>query len=197
MRKIISYILRVFKFFFSYGIFNFYGIVCSQKLQVQPRVPLKIRQGVREDILSVNEMYFMGKSSVIRGQNQLFDKGCQMYVGFVDNRPVSVGWLFCGSEFFGVGLRVKIKPDEAFILGCYTHPDFRGKNIYPSMLYYLLEDAEKKGKKKCFLHTDLCNKASNAGVKKVGFSFIERRHIFRSFGQVFNGNWNSPAKDFN
>jgi RimJ/RimL family protein N-acetyltransferase len=138
------------------------------------------------------EMLKNGDESVVHQQvKDYFDSGGEAFLGFSEGKLVHIAWLFYNLRISEVHFFVKIKEDEAYIGSCQTHPEFRGKNIYPVVLQHILRDAAAKNKKRCFIATIPTNLASIRGIEKSGFSFVGKMRMFKLFGKFFNNQWGS------
>jgi GNAT superfamily N-acetyltransferase len=191
-------ILRIISPLFSYTPLNFYGISGLPLTQIHPRCPLEIRKGGPEDIdliveSSVYTDYIDG-ASVPERIKYLLNTG-EMFLAFSEGRLVHVAWLHYGPGVREVFPHVKIMADDAFIGRCQTHPEFRGKNIYPAVLQHMVRYAVAKNKKRCFISTSPTITASIKGIEKAGFFFVGKLRRFRLFGKIFNNRWMSPPME--
>jgi len=178
--------------FFSYHLHNFYGMSGLPRTQVQPRCLLDIRKGGPEDIgLIVDLRDDIDEADVHKQVKDYFDNGGELFLGFSEGKLVHTAWLFYNLRISEIPFFVKIRKDEAYIGNCYTHPEFRGKNIYPVVLQHMLMDAAAKNKKRCFITTIPINLASIRGIEKSGFSFVGKMRMFKLFGKFFNNQWDS------
>lgn len=67
--------------------------------------------------------------------------------------------------------------DSGYIHYCYVAPEYRGKNVYPKMLWELMKQThEQHGINRFSIHTSPDNYASQRGIYKVGFAG-EKNHI--------------------
>lgn len=78
--------------------------------------------------------------------------------------------------------------DAGYIGPCYTLPQYRGKKIYPFVLYKICEFLKTKGKSKALIQTKKSNTASRKGITKAGFIRIGEidclRLLFRNFYKI-------------
>jgi GNAT superfamily N-acetyltransferase len=187
IRKVAS---RVCLSLFSYHPHNFYGISCLALTQLQSCCSVAIREGGLEDIGLMLEMLKNGDESVVREKlKNYLDSGGEMFLAFSECKLVHVAWLFCNPKISEGHFFVTIKNDEAYIGRCDTHPEFRGKNIYPVILQHLISRASRRNKKRCFVATIPTNLASIRGIEKAGFSFVGKMRMFKLFGKFFNNQW--------
>lgn len=57
---------------------------------------------------------------------------------------------------------------DLHIVACFTHPNYRGKSLYPYALYKILN---KYTQKKIWIITSIDNPSSIRGIEKAGFKF--------------------------
>ena len=188
-------VFRVLLPVFSYNPIDYYVISGPPQTRHQPRCPLEIRKGSMEDIDLIVEVLSDKDEAVVRKQIEYFlDKGGELFLAFSEGRLAHVARLYnypgiCEVHPLEVGPFIKLKVDEVYIGHCRTHPDFRGKGIYPVMLQHIMGYVAEKNKKRCFGSVTPGNLASIKGMKKAGFSFIQRKRKFRLFGKMFNNQW--------
>ena len=92
----------------------------------------------------------------------------------VGSRYVGYGWLKLKSSkdyYFTL--------DEAYLCRFFVHPDFRGMNIYPCSIAYLLDIAKRKGLRKAYISAAPSNIASLRGMEKMGFEFLKEIKFVR------------------
>jgi len=63
-------------------------------------------------------------------------------------------------------------PNGSRIAWVYTPPELRGRGFGGAVTRFLTEEQLKKGKKFCFLYTDMSNPTSNSIYKKIGYEWI-------------------------
>ena len=178
--------------FFSYSPLNFYGISDLPQTELKARCPLEIRRGGSEDINLVEKMLsYMDEVTVRKQIRQYFDNGGELFLAFSEGKLVHIAWLHYCAGTDKVYPHVKIEQDEAFIGRCDTHPEFRGKNIYPVVLQHIVRYAAAKNKHRCFITTAPELVASIRGIEKAGFSFVGKNRKFRLFGKMLNNQWSS------
>ncbi len=183
---------RICSFVFWRRTLYFYEISGVPQTVLDPRCPLEIRKGSSEDIdLIVNMLKDMDELVVRRRVKYLFDNRGELFLAFNEGRLAHISWLLYHPGIRESYFNVKLKPDEAYISSVYTHPEFRGKNIYPVVLQHILGYAVSRSKKRCFITTGPKHVASIKGIEKAGFLFVGKLQIFRLFGKMFNNQWDS------
>lgn len=92
----------------------------------------------------------------------------------LNGRLVGYGWLKqepTKDYFFEI--------KAAYLCRFFVHPDYRGKNIYPTIILHLLSILKNKGIEKAYLAVEHTNNASLRGIRKVGFDFIKEFPFIR------------------
>jgi predicted esterase/GNAT superfamily N-acetyltransferase len=102
-----------------------------------------------------------------------FDNGRQCYVGRVDGKLVTYGWVTFDEEEIGeLSLNIRLKAGEAYIWNCATLPAFRGQRLYPALLAYIVGELYRQGLRRIWIGTDTGNLPSQSGIALVGFQAI-------------------------
>ena len=102
----------------------------------------------------------------------------QNYLGvFALKNKIVVGYAWSGlkkSSKVKYNNYMKIRENEAFIFYCRTSLSVRGKNIYPRLLSEICSiHFNENNASKIWIDTEVNNLASQKGIEKVGFSFVE------------------------
>lgn len=188
---------RIFLAFFAYYPLNFYVISGAPKTNLETRCPLEIRKGNWEDIgviVGMLENRNMDESAVRKREKYLIDNGGELFLAFSEGKLAHIAWLFHSPGIRETLHTITIQPNEAYISSCYTHPAFRGKNIYPVVLQHVFRYATAYGIKRCFISAGSKNSGSIKGIEKAGYSFIGKLRVFRLFGKLFNNHWISSKR---
>jgi len=124
------------------------------------------------------------------------DKGGEIFLGFSEGRLAHIARLchypgVIEKNSLEIHPPVKIKEDEVYIGLCQTSGEFRGKNIYPCVLQYLVKYTLSGNIKRCFGSTSPSNTASIRGIHKAGFKLVSTKWKFSVFGKLFNRTWSS------
>jgi hypothetical protein len=114
-------------------------------------------------------------------QSKLISRGKRKY--FIQNKGVLVHQSFLFNTVFLMRLIHKKGP----VIGdCYTHPDFRGKSIYPFVIYSIAKDVIQNATNTAvFMIVNRDNSSSIKGIEKAGFqkfaSIYTKRWLFFYF----------------
>jgi GNAT superfamily N-acetyltransferase len=182
--------LRICRPFFCYGPLNIYVMAGLPQTQLKPRCPLEIRKGGPNDIVLLEQMLsYMDGDAVRRQIREYFDNEGELFLAFSEGKLVHSAWLHDCAGTAKTHPHIKIGQDDAFIGRCDTHPEFRGKNIYPAVLQYIVRYAAANNKRRCFITTSPELLSSIRGIEKAGFSFVWKLRKFELFGKVFNRQW--------
>lgn len=109
-----------------------------------------------------------------------FDSGRQCYVGRIDGRLVTYGWVTFDEEDIGeLNLSIRLKDGEAYIWNCATLPAYRGQRLYPALLTHIMGELQRSGVRRVWIGTDTDNLPSQsglvlAGLQPIGDIFISR-----------------------
>lgn len=167
------------------------GIVWMFKLdgaslpQFVPRRVITFQRIGPEMALSLSQaMGFEAPTEVL----QRFEKGRRCYVGWLDDKIVTYGWVTFDTEHIGeLGLSIRMQANEAYIWDCATLPAYRGLRLYPALLVYILNALSSENFQRIWIGTDLDNVASQKGVALVGFQPVVEIGIARN--QTTNQTW--------
>ncbi|HEV2582580.1 MAG TPA: GNAT family N-acetyltransferase [Ktedonobacteraceae bacterium] len=119
---------------------------------------------------------------------QRFANGRQCYVGRVDGRMVTYGWVTFDEEEIGeLSLNIRLKAGEAYIWNCATLPAYRGQRLYPALLAYIVGELHRQGLRRIWIGTDTDNLPSQSGIAQAGFRPIG--DIVSSHGSTMRRSW--------
>lgn len=105
----------------------------------------------------------------------------------VEGKIVSHAWLQICKDSRNKYNRAygKLKDNEAIIHFCNTSTEYRGKGIYPLLLYKIGNIYfHKYPTGVLYISTKPNNNSSQKGLKKVGFKYLEDRLILRIFKYI-------------
>lgn len=141
----------------------------SEKLQAGPvpRVEVQFQRIDSEAALSLGRA--MGIESPEEALKR-FDAGKHCYVGIVDGAIATYGWVTFDKELIGeLGLHIQLSQGEAYIWDCATLVEHRGMRLYPSLLWYIIEDLRSQGLRRVWIGADSDNLPSQVGMRLCGF----------------------------
>ncbi len=137
---------------------------------VVPRVPVAFMQAgpeVAEELAQAMDLD--DQAEVVRR----FDTGRQCYIGRIDGRLVTYGWVTFDEEGIGeLGLSICLKEGEAYIWNCATLPAYRGQRLYPALLTYIMGELQRSGVRRVWIGTDTDNLPSQSGLVLAGLQPI-------------------------
>jgi len=80
--------------------------------------------------------------------------------------------------------------DAGYIELCYTDPSYRGKGIFPYVLFEICNFLKQQGKLRALISSKITNLQSRRGIIKAGFSVIAEmsylKLLFLKFYKVKN-----------
>lgn len=98
--------------------------------------------------------------------------GHRAYLARLGTLPVAVGWSATGAvDLLGGRVTLHFPPLHRYLYGFVTHPDWRGRGIYPHLLQAILRIEEQEYF--WIIHL-LENTASQRGIHKAGFRLAGR-----------------------
>lgn len=93
------------------------------------------------------------------------------FVAFLNETPAAFGWMARGKAFIGeLGHDLVLPLRNRYLWNFRTLLPFRGMNIYPSLLQYILKYEEEKSERFWIIHAPE-NKSSLKGIRKAGFRY--------------------------
>ncbi|HEY6406861.1 MAG TPA: GNAT family N-acetyltransferase, partial [Ktedonobacteraceae bacterium] len=104
---------------------------------------------------------------------QRFDDGRHCYVGRIEGRLATYGWVTFDEEDIGeLSLSFRLKAGEAYIWNCATLPAYRGQRLYPALLTHIVGELHHQGLHRIWIGTDSDNLPSQSGIVLAGFQPI-------------------------
>ncbi len=106
--------------------------------------------------------------------------GHRAYLARMPTLPVAVGWSATGAvALLGGRVTLHVPPHHRYLYGFVTHPDWRGRGIYPHLLQTMLRTEEQES---FWIMHLLENTASQRGIHKAGFRVAGRLSFFPTGG---------------
>jgi len=138
--------------------------------EVMPLVPATFDQ---LDAQAAPELVEAVGGDVLAEVRRRLRLGRRCYAARVDGRLAAYGWVSFGEELIGeLDLRVRLRPDEAYIWNCATLPAFRRRHLYSALLVYIARELGKAGAKRLWIGADLENVSSQRGIARAGFTHV-------------------------
>jgi GNAT superfamily N-acetyltransferase len=135
---------------------------------------LTVEESKHVELLS----HLMGiPSAALREQLWL---GHRAYLARLGTLPVAVGWSATGEvALLGGRVTLHVPPHNRYLYGFVTHPDWRGRGIYPHLLQAILRTEEQEHFWIIHLRE---NTPSQRGIHKAGFRLAGRFSFFPTGG---------------
>ncbi len=114
-----------------------------------------------------------------------FKSGRRCYTARVEEKLVAYGWVSFGEEYVGeLHLRLRLKPEEAYIWDCATIPAFRRQRLYSALLSFILQDLREPGSQleRAWIGANLDNEPSQRGIARAGFHRVAGLVVERVLG---------------
>ena len=134
-----------------------------------PLIDVKFEKAKLNDIdkLDYNEYNLLG-----------INKTDLCYVGSTD-KIVAYIWISYSSICYDKLFNINLKKNQAYIYKAFTHPAYRGLNIYPALLNKVCLELSKEKIEKCYIATTPDNLSSKRGISKVGFKKVGSIWFFK------------------
>jgi GNAT superfamily N-acetyltransferase len=98
----------------------------------------------------------------------LRQQGHRLYVVRIGSEIVAYGWAATTTASIGeLGVEMRIAPNERYLWGFVTLPDWRGQGIYPALIQVMLRTEADVDR--FWIGHDIGNDASASGILKAGF----------------------------
>jgi GNAT superfamily N-acetyltransferase len=109
----------------------------------------------------------------------LRQQGHRVYLARIGDDIVAHGWAATTTASIGeLGVEMRIAPNERYLWGFVTLPDWRGQGIYPALIQAMLR--QEADADRFWIGHDVGNDASASGILKAGF--VRVGEAYRSSG---------------
>jgi GNAT superfamily N-acetyltransferase len=106
--------------------------------------------------------------------------GHPAYLARLGTLPVACGWSATGAvTLLGGRVTLHVPPNHRYLYGFVTHPDWRGRGIYPHVLQAILRT---EAQEHFWIMHLIENASSQRGIHKAGFRIAGRLAFFPSGG---------------
>jgi GNAT superfamily N-acetyltransferase len=97
--------------------------------------------------------------------------GDRLYAAFMGDVPVAYGWAARSAGGIDeLDFTFAVPPRNCYLWDFVTHPDWRGRGIYPRLLHAILE--QEDGVERFWIGYEAHNEASGRGIAKAGFKVV-------------------------
>ena len=133
-----------------------------------PLPPLETPDGFAADRLTDEQATPVVETLDPAEADTLRQQGHRLYLARIGAEIVAYGWAATKSASIGeLGVEMQIAPNERYLWGFVTLPDWRGQGIYPALLQAMLRMEADAGR--FWIGHDIGNDASASGILKAGF----------------------------
>ena len=137
-----------------------------------------IGEGISTEMQFItDESFFTAKKTIDRStlntevSKNRFRKGDFCCVSIYNNEIVSYCWIAIQRAYIGeIDKNIHMKSNEIYMYDAFTKPEFRGNNLFPSILTTILDFGRQKGYQKGLIFTLSSNNSSITAIKKAGFN---------------------------
>jgi len=103
------------------------------------------------------------------------DRGEAFWTAQHADRIVSYCWVTRDAVEIGeIRCLIRPRPDEVYLYDAFTFEAHRGRNLYPALMYRILEHSREAGLRRALIFVMSDNIASIRGVQKAGFVEFQR-----------------------
>jgi GNAT superfamily N-acetyltransferase len=143
-----------------------------------PQVPVAFRRAGPEVAQELAQAMDLGDQAVVV---QRFDNERHCYVGRIEGRLATYGWVTFDEEDIGeLSLSIRLKAGEAYIWNCATLPAYRGQRLYPALLAHIAGELHRQGVHRVWICTDTDNLPSQSGIVLAGWQPVADVFISRA-----------------
>lgn len=90
------------------------------------------------------------------------------------SKVIAYCWLTWQPEWVAEIDRLVVPgPDEAYLYEAFTEPGWRGRGLFPAMLFRLLDYARAQGRRRALIFVLTDNRASRRAIEKAGFELFQ------------------------
>ena len=135
---------------------------------VQLLLPPHIRRVESADLPALETA--MGQSGEARRR---LEGERQAYAAWVDGELAGYGWVSFEEEYIGeLRLRLRLRPQEAYLWDCVTLPPYRRQHLYSALLAHAAADLRQAGIERIWIGADRDNLPSQGGIALAGFQHV-------------------------
>ncbi|MBN2008150.1 GNAT family N-acetyltransferase [candidate division KSB1 bacterium] len=148
-------------------------LVASQP-NVQIAQPLQVGLASHEDIqhLDPKQYDLTGFEDVdLKYGHECYLARLESVVGYV--------WVSHDSIYDDRIFDINLREDQAYMYKAFTHPEFRGRGIYPTLLNDVCEKLADQGIRTAYIATSIENVSSIRGIRKAGFERLGTVYFFK------------------
>ncbi len=149
----------------------------SLQSQVSPRLKTSFTDARRESAPELATAMGLPDSAVVK---QRFAAGSRCFVGRVDERIATYGWVSWKIECVGELERsIRLQAEEAYIWDCATLPQFRRQRLYSALLVHMAAVLQSESITRVWIGSSLGNRPSLLGFRLAGFQPAIRLYHLR------------------
>ena len=118
-----------------------------------------------KDIASIKD--YAGEKYIAESKRR-FANNWRLFLAYMDDQLAGACWAVTNNS----DLKTKIVPlldGDVALINAWTIPSFRGRNVYPFILSFIVTQFREKNFKRAFGYGDTWNISALKGLKKGGF----------------------------
>ena len=150
---------------------------CSSPLISMKQYLISVKVYLQRCNSSQTSLFLQQKKTIDRStlntevSKNRFRKGDFCCVSIYNNEIVSYCWIAIQRAYIGeIDKNIHMKSNEIYMYDAFTKPEFRGNNLFPSILTTILDFGRQKGYQKGLIFTLSSNNSSITAIKKAGFN---------------------------
>lgn len=141
----------------------------SETLKKSPDINLKVFSCLQELEDIINEGYILDNFFKLSDFERKFAEGQILFGIFINKNLVHTSWVVLKDNTC-IHPPLKINYiTESYVHYCITHPNYRGKGLYPYALQEICNFLQKEGKSKAKMSIEKKNLSSLKGAKRSNF----------------------------
>ena len=118
-----------------------------------------------KDISSIRD--YVGEKYIAESKRR-FANNWRLFLAYIDDQLAGACWAVTNTS----DLKTKVVPlleGDVALIDAWTVPSFRGRNVYPFILSFIVNQFKEKNFKRAFGYGDIWNISALKGLKKGGF----------------------------
>jgi hypothetical protein len=117
------------------------------------------------DLGQMQKIMYAGRTNL----KKRFFRGDRCFAVLNGCAIVSYFWvLFSQREMFNFRIKINLQANQAWMYDAITIKEARGKGLYPNIILKIAEVLKSQGIEELFVDSNVSNRASIRGIKKVG-----------------------------
>jgi RimJ/RimL family protein N-acetyltransferase len=161
-----------------------YNLKFNDIKEVKPKLQLNIMPINNDNYLFVREL--RDKETADSFKDMLEHEEIGLFA-YINDKPIAHAWAAAAVNKTILKDYARLPAKSCYIHYCYVEESLRGNNIYPFLLYSLMQNIhDKYAIEDYYVFVDYDNKPSQSGISKLGFKCIKEANILNILGKAVN-----------